>query len=41
MFFKYILKYTALYFAIVFGAGFLLAMIRIPWLAPQFGVRAA
>lgn len=29
------------YFALVFGAGFLLAMIRIPWLAPQFGVRVA
>jgi hypothetical protein len=29
------------YFAIVFGAGFLLALIRIPWLVPKFGVRIA
>jgi hypothetical protein len=35
------LKSAALYFAIVFGTGFLLALIRIPWLAPRFGVRVA
>lgn len=29
------------YFLIVFGAGFALAFIRIPFLVPQFGVRTA
>ena len=29
------------YFAIVFGAGFLLALIRNPWLVPRFDVRTA
>ncbi|MBY0503630.1 MAG: hypothetical protein K2X03_06965 [Bryobacteraceae bacterium] len=29
------------YFALVFGAGFLLALIRIPLLVPRFGVRVA
>lgn len=36
-----VLKLAALYFAIVFGTGFLLALIRIPLLVPQFGVRTA
>lgn len=35
------LKSAVLYFAIVFGAGFLLALIRIPWLVPRFGARIA
>jgi hypothetical protein len=35
------LKSAALYFAVVFGAGFLLALIRIPWLVPRFGARVA
>jgi hypothetical protein len=30
-----------MYFAMVFGVGFLLALVRIPWLVPQFGVRTA
>ena len=29
------------YFLIVFGAGFALAFIRLPFLVPRFGVRAA
>ena len=29
------------YFALVFGAGFVLALIRIPFLVPRFGVRIA
>lgn len=29
------------YFALVFGAGFALGTIRILWLVPRFGVRAA
>ena len=29
------------YFAIVFGSGFLLAFIRIPYLVPRYGVRTA
>jgi hypothetical protein len=33
---------TALaYFALTFGAGFLLGTVRVLWLAPQFGARAA
>ena len=31
----------ALYFVLVFGAGFVLGPIRILWLVPQFGTRAA
>lgn len=30
-----------LYFAVVFGAGFLLGPVRILWLVPRVGVRAA
>ncbi len=36
-----ICKSALLYFALVFGAGLMLAMIRIPWLSPRFGVRMA
>ena len=31
----------ATYFALVFGAGFLLALVRIPFLVPRIGTRAA
>jgi hypothetical protein len=36
-----ILKAGVLYFALVFGAGFVLGPIRILWLVPRFGTRAA
>ena len=36
-----ILKAGALYFALVFGAGFLLGPIRILWLVPRVGERTA
>lgn len=36
-----ILKAGILYFAVVFGAGFLLGSIRILWVSPRLGVRAA
>jgi hypothetical protein len=36
-----ILKAGTLYFALVFGAGFLLATIRVLWVAPSFGTRIA
>ena len=36
-----ILKAGVLYFALVFGAGFVLGAIRIRWVAPQFGTRMA
>jgi hypothetical protein len=36
-----ILKAGVLYFAVVFGAGFVLGPIRILWLVPRFGTRAA
>jgi hypothetical protein len=29
------------YFAIVFGSGFVLGLIRVPFLAPRLGIRAA
>lgn len=35
------LKMGALYFALVFGAGFLLGPIRIFWLEPRVGARCA
>ncbi|MGB7622898.1 MAG: hypothetical protein WBN92_11165 [Terriglobia bacterium] len=35
------LKAGALYFAIVFGAGFVLGPIRILWAVPRFGTRVA
>jgi hypothetical protein len=35
------LKAGVLYFAVVFGAGFVLGPIRVIWLAPRFGTRAA
>ena len=34
-------KAAALYFAIVFGAGFLLGIARVLWVAPRLGPRAA
>lgn len=36
-----ILCAAASYFAIVFGAGFLLGLIRVPFLVPRLGERAA
>jgi hypothetical protein len=36
-----ILKAGILYFALVFGAGFVLGPIRILWLVPRFGIRLA
>ena len=36
-----ILKAGALYFALVFGAGFVLGPIRILWVVPRFGTRMA
>jgi len=36
-----ILKAGILYFAIVFGAGFVLGPIRILWVVPRFGTRMA
>lgn len=36
-----IFKNSLFYFALVFGAGFALALIRIPLLVPRFGVRIA
>jgi hypothetical protein len=35
------LKAGVLYFALVFGAGFVLGPIRILWLVPRFGTRTA
>jgi hypothetical protein len=36
-----ILKVGALYFALVFGAGFVLGAFRIMWIVPRFGIRMA
>ena len=36
-----ILKAGVLYFAIVFGAGFVPGSIRVPWIVPHFGERTA
>ena len=36
-----ILKAGTFYFVLVFGTGFLLGMIRVPFLVPRLGVRAA
>lgn len=36
-----ILKAAALYFGIVFSAGFVFGIIRVLWVAPQLGVRNA
>jgi hypothetical protein len=36
-----IMKAGVLYFALVFGAGFLLGSIRILWVVPHFGTRIA
>ena len=35
------LKAGALYFAMVFGAGFVLGSIRVLWIVPHFGERTA
>ena len=37
----HLLRAAALYFMQVFGTGFALAFIRIPFLVPRFGVRTA
>jgi hypothetical protein len=37
----HVLKAGALYFAVVFGAGFVLGPIRILWAVPRFGRRVA
>ena len=36
-----ILKAGALYFALVFGAGFVLGTVRTVWVVPRFGTRMA
>lgn len=36
-----VLRAGAAYFALVFGAGFLLGAIRVPFLAPRLGERVA
>ena len=36
-----VLKADILYFALVFGAGFVLGPIRVFWAVPRFGVRMA
>lgn len=36
-----VLKAGVLYFAVVFGAGFVLGPIRILWVGPRLGTRAA
>jgi hypothetical protein len=36
-----ILKPGTVYFALVFGAGFVLGSVRVPFLVPRFGVRLA
>lgn len=36
-----ILKAGGLYFALVFGAGFVLGPIRLLWIVPRFGARIA
>jgi len=36
-----ILKAGVLYFAVVFGAGFILGLVRILWVSPRLGTRMA
>jgi hypothetical protein len=36
-----VLKAAAFYFLILFGAGFVLGILRVLWAAPRFGERAA
>jgi hypothetical protein len=36
-----VLKAGVLYFAVVFGAGFVLGPVRLLWAVPRFGTRAA
>ncbi|MEJ2008058.1 MAG: hypothetical protein P8Z30_07880 [Acidobacteriota bacterium] len=35
------LKAGALYFALVFGAGFVLGIVRVLWVVPRVGTRTA
>ncbi len=37
----HLMKAAATYFALVFGTGFVLGTIRVVWLVPRVGVRAA
>ena len=39
--FMRLLKAAACYFALVFGMGFVLGTIRVLWIVPRFGTRAA
>lgn len=36
-----ILKAAVLYYALVFGAGFVLGSVRVLWVVPRFGTRTA
>jgi predicted MFS family arabinose efflux permease len=36
-----VLKAAATYFVLVFGAGFVLGAIRVTWIVPRIGARAA
>jgi len=36
-----VIRASADYFALVFGAGFLLGLVRVPYLVPRFGERTA
>jgi len=36
-----VLKSSAVYFAIVFGAGFVFGTVTVTWLVPTVGVRVA
>lgn len=35
------LKAGAIYFALVFGAGFVLGVVRVIWIVPRLGIRTA
>jgi hypothetical protein len=36
-----VLKVGVIYFALIFGAGFVLGLIRLLWVVPRFGMRMA